>query len=127
MYHRGAIVMSFEWKDCISLSEELTKRPEESCLRSSISRAYYGVWCIARNKKGYKNYKSEDKENIHWIVINAYKGDIDKTLRKVGWSLAELRKTRNDADYNEDEEINKSLAESRLILAKSILSKLEST
>lgn len=64
--------MSFDWKSYIHLAEELVKRQEESCLRSSISRAYYGVFRIARNKKGYEMYKKSD---IHSKVINAYKED----------------------------------------------------
>lgn len=118
--------MSFDWKDYVSLSEELAIREEKSCLRSSISRAYYGAWCIARNKKGYKNYKSKDKENIHWVVINAYKNAKKKTLRKVGWNLDELRTARNDADYDEEKQVKKELAERMLILAKGVLEKLES-
>lgn len=116
--------MSFDWRDYLKLSEELVKRTEESCWRSSISRSYFGVWCIARNKKGYKNYKTRGKENIHWIVINAYKRAQNKSLRKVGWSLDELRKARNDADYNEDEFINENFAERMLILAEQVLTNL---
>lgn len=45
--------MSFDWEDYIRLSEELIKKTgalEEANFRSSISRGYYGVFCIARNK-----------------------------------------------------------------------------
>jgi len=125
MYNRGTF-MSFDWRDYLILSEELAKRSEESCLRTSISRAYFAAWCIARNKKGYKNYKPKGGKNIHWIIINAYKNAKDKALRKVGWNLDELRKTRNDADYNEDKRVNKELAERMLILAKGISDNLKS-
>ena len=54
--------MSFNWKEYVDLSEELMSREEESCLRSSISRAYYGVFCLVRNNKGFKNYTGS---NVH--------------------------------------------------------------
>lgn len=111
--------MSFDWESYLLLSEELAKRPEESCLRSSLSRAYYGVFCIARNKKGYKMYKGS---NIHSKVINEYKQD--KTLKEIGWNLDELRKARNSADYDGDRKIDKHRAGRMLILAKQVLNNL---
>lgn len=116
--------MSFDWRDYLKLSDELAKRTDEASWRSSISRAYFGAWCIARNKKGYKDYETKAKENIHWLVINAYKGEKYKSLRKAGWNLDELRKNRNDADYNEDRLIDKDVAERMLILAKQVLTSL---
>ncbi len=113
--------MSFDWKNYILLSEELAKRPEESCLRSSISRAYYGVFCIARNQKGYQRYT---EPNIHSKIINEYKND--RILQKVGWDLDQLRKARNSADYDGDRKIEKSMAERMVGLAKQLLRSLES-
>lgn len=113
--------MSFDWRDYVLLSEELAKRSEESCLRSSISRAYYGVFCIARNKRSYQKYKGVD---VHGKVIAEYKSSKDKALRKVGWSLDELRKARNDADYNEHKIFKKDFVERMVILANQVLTKL---
>lgn len=79
--------MSFDWKDYVYLAEELLNRTEESCYRSSISRAYYGVFCITRNLKGYGNYKPKKGENIHWVVINAYKNSSDRREKISGESL----------------------------------------
>ena len=112
--------MSFDWEDYIRLSEKLIKKTgalEEASLRSSISRGYYGVFCIARNKKNYQHYKAR---NVHQEVINKYKNSGDKRERKIGKGLDELRKARNDADYNENKLINRSLAERALIMAKQI-------
>lgn len=114
--------MSFDWKGYVHLAEELQKRTEESYLRSSISRAYYGAFCIARNKKGYQNYKLKRGENIHWIVIDAYKNSSNANEQNIGRILDKLRKTRNDADYDENKPIKKDLAERIVISAKQILS-----
>jgi len=43
--------MSFDWLGYIRLAENLSDELDESSLRSAVSRAYYGVFCIARNKK----------------------------------------------------------------------------
>jgi len=115
--------MSFDWKGYVGLAEELLKESEESCLRSSISRAYYGVFCIVRNKKGYKNYTGG---NVHQKVINEYKSSVDKSEQNIGRILDNLRRSRNNADYNEDETISKDLAERSLISAKRILESIES-
>lgn len=110
--------MSFDWKDYVSLAEELLNREEESSLRSSISRAYYGAFCIARNRKSYKDYAGRD---VHQRVINEYKNSNDENEQVIGQALDELRKSRNNADYNEDRPINKSLAERMVALSKQIL------
>jgi len=113
--------MSFDWKDYVYFAEELLNREEESCLRSSISRAYYGVFCVIRNKKGYKNYGLKPGENIHWIVINACKNSGDRNEQNIGRILDKLRKLRNDADYDDNKLINKDIAKRAVIMAKEIL------
>lgn len=111
--------MSLDWKDYVRLAEDLLNRTEESYLRSSISRAYYGVFCIARNKKCHKNYTGPD--NIHWKVINEYKNSNNRSEQNIGWILDKLRKSRNDADYDEDKPITKGLAQRSALSANQIL------
>lgn len=113
--------MSFDWKEYVYLAENLMNRTGESCYRSSISRAYYGVFCITRNRKGYQNYKPKKGENIHWMVIDAYKNSSDRNEQNIGRTLDELRKSRNDADYNEERSIDSTHAERVVIRAKQIL------
>lgn len=113
--------MSFDWKDYVYLAEDLLTRAEESYLQSSISRAYYGVFCIARNKKSYKVYQGPD---VHRQVITAFKNSVNKNEQNIGQILDNLRRSRNIADYNEDKLINKILAKRIVIKAKVILSSL---
>ncbi|HHT9124250.1 MAG TPA: hypothetical protein ACFYD6_00355 [Candidatus Brocadiia bacterium] len=110
--------MSFDWKDYVYLADNLLNQTGESYLRSSISRAYYGVFCIARNRKGYKSYTGQD--NIHWKVINEYKSSSNKNEQNIGRILDKLRKTRNDADYDEDKPITKAIAQRGVLSAKQI-------
>ena len=113
--------MSFDWKDYVYLAEELLNRPEEAYLRSAISRAYYGVFCIARNRKGCKEFT---RANVHWEVINKYKNSSDRNERNIGRILDNLRRSRNDADYNEDKLISGDLAERAVLLAKNVLASI---
>ncbi len=113
--------MSFNWRDYISLAEDLVNSTEEARLRSCISRAYYGVFCIARNRKGYKGSNPKKGENLHWIVINAYKESTHVEEQKIGWILDKLRRSRNNADYEGDRPISKGVAERSVNEANQIL------
>jgi len=113
--------MSFNWKAFIDFAKELMDATDEARLRSAISRAYYGVFCIARNKKRLKEYKKKD---VHSKVIESYKSSQDKDEKFIGKTLDELRRHRNDADYNEDKKITPALARRSVLKAVRILTKL---
>lgn len=117
--------MSFDWRDYVELAEDLLNETEESCYRTSVSRAYYGVFCTARNKKGYQNYQAKWGENIHRIVIDVYKNSPDRSEKNIGRILDSLRRSRNDADYNENKLINKDYAKRAVGSAKIILTSLD--
>jgi uncharacterized protein (UPF0332 family) len=110
--------MSFNWLSYIKLAEELLKKSDESYLRSAISRAYYGVFCIARGRKSNRRYSGAD---AHWQVINEYMGSRDKNERKMGWLLGILRKQRNIADYDSEASIDRDTAQNMVDTAKVIL------
>ncbi len=112
--------MSFNWGDYVSLAEDLLMRTEESALRSAISRAYYGAFGIARNRK-----LQRITGNVHAQVINAYRRSGDANERAIGMILDILRRSRNEADYDADEVISKALAERAVIRAKEILARLK--
>ena len=115
--------MSFDWTKFISLAEELIKQKhaDEASWRSGISRAYYGVFCIARNKKGLKNYY---KANVHKNVIKQYQDSYNRDEKYIGTILDKLRKERNKADYDEKEKIDSELAQRVILKAKEVLKKL---
>jgi uncharacterized protein (UPF0332 family) len=110
--------MNFNWIRYIYLATELLKGSDESYYRSAISRAYYGVFCIARDRKGYSNYKRSD---VHSKVITEYVKSNDEDERSVGFLLVELRNSRNQADYNSNKVIRKNEAERMVKAAKFIL------
>jgi len=97
--------MSFNWKDYVTFAEDCLQRNGEACLRSSISRAYYGIFCIARNRKGYMGHVG------HLKVIDLYKDSTNQDEQNIGQILDELRRKRNKADYEENFRIDRLLAE----------------
>jgi uncharacterized protein (UPF0332 family) len=89
--------MNFDWLDYIYLAESLLDSHNEAQLRTSASRAYYGLYGFARIKKGLQFIKGND---IHIQVINAYRDSKDKNEKKIGRILFQLRKSRMNADYH---------------------------
>jgi len=88
--------MSFNWIEFIELSEKLIDNfKDQASFRTSISRAYYGAFCLARDKK---QINSTDK-NVHKIVIETFQKSSNINEKKVGKILYDLRKSRNEADY----------------------------
>ncbi len=116
--------MSFNWKDYVSLAEDLVDSAQESTLRSCVSRAYYGVFCIARDGKSYKSYKPKPGENLHRKIIDEYKNSSDVKEQQTGLTLDNLRKSRNYADYDADKQINGRIAQRAVNRAKQILENL---
>ncbi|MHB8280792.1 MAG: hypothetical protein ACYDIA_24590 [Candidatus Humimicrobiaceae bacterium] len=118
--------MSFCWKDYINLSQDLiilarNSPIEKAFLRTSISRSYYGVFCIARNYlKNNKNLIINSTET-HKFVIDTFKNSQDNSEQLIGQYLASLRKERNDADYEDNYQINLNKANLMLISANQVL------
>lgn len=120
--YNGGTSMSFNWKEYLTVAQELAQKDREGYLRTAISRAYYGAFCLARNKKGYKDYTYPD---VHSKVIIAFKTEKNTNLRKIGQALDMLRKQRNHADYDEDKKIDQNLTTRMLIVAKKIIELIE--
>ena len=122
--------MSFDWCDFLVLARELQKQAAtsigpEAWLRSSLSRAYYAAFQIARQDLRLKGrYVPGPRDNVHAYVRDAYKQDGDPSRRKIGMHLDRLRQDRNAADYEEVVSGLEPMASSALILAKRVLASL---
>ena len=112
--------MSFDWIEYVYLAEQLLNQAGEPCFRCSISRAYYGVFCIARDVKGCQNISS----GVHTIVIDKYKNSTDKNEGMIGNTLGNLKKQRISADYIKDKSLGKKDAEKAISRAKEILKRM---
>ena len=98
--------MSFYWKDYLDLAHKLINDSqsdtlEEAYLRSSVSRSYYSIFCLARNFLENNKGKTFGKYDIHKEVRNEFINSADISEQMVGQILFDLRTDRNDADYDD--------------------------
>ncbi|NER32710.1 MAG: DNA-binding protein [Oscillatoria sp. SIO1A7] len=107
--------MKFDWSEYFKLAQELaaisgeSPASQEAKLRSAISRAYYSVFCIARNylRDVEKNPRlSRNKTfdfNEHRYVADEFTRHPSKSkkMQDIGRDLARLRRIRNTADYDD--------------------------
>jgi hypothetical protein len=121
--------MIFNWYDFIHFTDQLIamKDDRECCIRTCVSRAYYGVFCIARDKKGYRNYYPEttDDPPVHKKVIGAYKDSNDPEEKRIGRKLDGLKFMRIDADYKDNIIHHPSYAKKAVLEAKGIMQILQ--
>ncbi|NOX63716.1 MAG: hypothetical protein GXP42_17465 [Chloroflexi bacterium] len=97
--------MSFDWTNYIRLAEALEREAglfsdEEACLRSAISRAYYGAFGLARDVAVSQDgliLSRSPKDHVR--VIAHFRRSSQKTRRRIGLDLDRLRRVRNRADY----------------------------
>lgn len=110
--------MTLNWIEYLNLAEELLATNEEEYLRSSISRAYYSVFNIARDLKGCRHNK---EKSIHKVVKDTYWNSPNRNEKRIGRLLGTLSKSRTDADYDTSCEIDFARAERSVNKAKEIL------
>ena len=56
---------AFDWIEYLRLAKELANRGEESCLRTSLSRAYYYVFHIAMARAERNGFELRPGESTH--------------------------------------------------------------
>jgi uncharacterized protein (UPF0332 family) len=107
----------FNWEDYIKLSERLVLNNTESDWRSSISRAYYDLFCVARDKAGLK----DEKISVHYKVIQHYKTSKKAEEVLIGNNLNTLKKLRVKSDYIDDFTIRQAKAKDSVETARKCL------
>lgn len=98
--------MTFNWQCYLDLANELLNpqkhKPEslkEAYLRTVVSRAYYGVFCTARDILADRGIKIQNVDS-HNFVISQYQSSSDTTEQSIGANLSRLKKSRVEADYH---------------------------
>ncbi|MTJ08398.1 HEPN domain-containing protein [Anabaena sp. UHCC 0204] len=108
--------MNFNWSSYLEVAEilfqevrsssgqEMDFSLKEAKIRSSISRAYYSAFCLARNYLRDIERDSElqhQRNDVHKYVIDKlFKSEI-KELRNLSDELRTLRRMRNTVDYDD--------------------------
>jgi len=113
--------MMFQWDSFVHLAEKLISWEaddvREAIFRTAISRCYYGVFCLARNRLIARNIKIP-KEDTHKFVIEQFKKSNNRMERAIGKNLNRLRYERNRADYDDKTDVDAKDAKLSLELAK---------
>lgn len=120
--------MKFDWSEYFNLAKELIDSDtNEAKQRSSISRAYYAAFCLARNYlRDYLEIKPRSDENKHKFVAEKFQHHDRKNQKmiEIGRDLSRLRSDRNKADY-EDTLLNlTNKNKSALKIAENIINKI---
>jgi len=99
--------MNFDWTHYIRLAESLEREAGkladwESCLRSAISRAYYGAFGRAKEVAvAYDGLTLTRTPQDHRRIIRHFRGSPHRIRRRIGVALDRLRRARNQADYDD--------------------------
>lgn len=114
--------MNFDWTRFIDLAAELSARNEEAATRSAVSRAYYGAFCLARDRATLDEYKKPD---VHRAVIDRYEQSPSGRERTVGQFLAELFRQRKKADYESGFQVDSAVARRAVEKARRVANHLD--
>ena len=123
--------MKFDWSEYVSLAQALHRDPTrpgpvEACLRSAISRAYYGVFCMARNQmRDRGTFKPTHTGRDHSLLPEQLKASSNLAYRKIGLDLDRLRLNRAKADYDDVLANSSSLAEQSVRKAGELVARLK--
>jgi uncharacterized protein (UPF0332 family) len=89
--------MAFPYNEYLDLAKELSKTDKPAYLRSAISRAYYAVYIRACFVAGENN---QNERSSHKDTIKKFTSHEDDEAQELGEILQDLRKNRNQADYD---------------------------
>ncbi len=115
--------MAFRWEEYFELAKKINETFKgEAARRTVISRAYYSMFCLARDCIGYKNAVKIKgwEDSVHKKVIRELKRKNYDDFKKAGRKLDSLRQLRIVSDYDTDTEITKKDVEFAISLAKEI-------
>lgn len=91
----------FDWFDYFDLAQELLQHDGEAYQRSAVSRAYYAVYCNARNRLQLGGeYAPQKDETEHTHVWNTFGRGPEPERIKIGELGHRLRERRNMVDYD---------------------------
>jgi len=99
--------MSFCWDNYLQLAKELLNSSKnnvikEAYLRTSISRLYYGIFCLARNYLINQKNITIPSINTHKFVHDEFNNSQDTNEKLIGQYLLNLWRYRKKADYDDN-------------------------
>ncbi|MEW6232327.1 MAG: HEPN domain-containing protein [Chloroflexota bacterium] len=122
--------MSFLWADYLNVARHLTEHSDasdysEACLRSAISRAYYGALNTARNLlRDHWGIEVPETAEIHQFVPRWFMDEEDLDCKEIGTLLDRLRDRRRKADYSDEITKTSSLAKRSIADAQLLIDRI---
>lgn len=123
----------FDWKEYLTVAEDLAagRAPtasEEARARAAVSRAYYAVFCRARDYLvdcQEISPRRQDEAQLHREVSERLKLSVDGRRRDLGTRLAVLRAARNRCDYEAEVRDVQKLEAEALVSARHAFARLD--
>lgn len=115
--------LPFDWSQYFRLADELARRPEESALRSALSRAYYYVYHLALQRAQANGFIIVSGEATHKQLWRNFNGSPEPDCRKLAEIAGRLKEKRERADYDDNykrlaDEIPEMLADAQDFAAR---------
>ena len=116
--------MAYNWRDNLTLAQELASRNDEAALRCLIGRAYYAVYGVARRHwEGTQRFIPPGVNTHYWLWSQYKQG---RALERfIGQDGATLLQWRNQADYEDEVADLQDLASRSLVIAAKTLANLD--
>ena len=115
----------FDWYDYFTLALELRERDDEACKRSAVSRAYYAMFCNARNALEFRGeFDRRESGSHHRDIWNHFGLGPDRERRRIGELGHRLREARRQADYDDEIPNLCSVVEGAMITANQLMAAL---
>jgi len=114
-------VVAFDWKELVTLAQEMEIRPDEAAIRASVSRAYYGAYWVVRSYLQGQGIDVPFGEDPHAWIWGNLSNRIDLKVRQVGVDGDRLKRHRIEADYRGATAVTNADARLAVVRANSIL------
>ena len=117
--------MNFDWSTYLAVARHLLSAPfatehQEAVLRSSISRAYYAAFCIARNYVR-RAIPVPHTGQAHAVVWDYLRNQDDPRAQLVARKGVRLKTHRRKADYDDEVVGLRALAEQGIRLSQEVI------
>lgn len=89
-------------RDYLQCAAELAKKGTAADCRTSVSRAYYAVFHVARDYLLMGGLRIAKSDSAHVMVARLLSWSDDLTIGDVSTQIGDLRSARNEADYEMD-------------------------
>lgn len=109
----------------LTLARQLASDPTEAAWRSAISRGYYAAFHVAREVLTSLGFGVPFADRAHAYLWLRLSNCGDPPLLKAGTELNNLRRHRNQADYDLQVPFNQAFAQARVQAAERIIQALD--